>query len=96
MLLVALGTYLLRSSVILATGRAEIPDRVQAVLRLIPAAVLPALVANSLLVQADGLRSFGPWHVAAALATVVAVLTRSVGWTLLVGMVSVWALVALW
>jgi branched-subunit amino acid transport protein len=96
MLLVAAGTFMLRSSVIALAGHRQVPDRAQAVLRLIPAAVLPALVANSLFVQGHDVRPFGPWYVAAALATLVAVRTRSTGWTLLVGMVSVWVLVAVW
>ena len=46
--LVALGTYVMRASVILISAGREIPERVQSTLRLIPAAVLPALVANAL------------------------------------------------
>ena len=96
LLAVAAGTYLMRASVIvLAVGR-EIPDRVQSTLRLIPAAVLPALVANALVFDRGEVRPFGPWYVALALATVVAVRTRSVGWTLAVGMVAVWVLGVFW
>lgn len=96
MLLVALGTYLMRASVVVIAAGREIPERVQSTLRLIPAAVLPALVANALVFEGGEVRPFGPWYVALAVATVVAVRTRSVGWTLGVGMVAVWALGALW
>lgn len=96
MLLVALGTYVMRASVILIAAGRHIPERVQSTLRLIPAAVLPALVANALVFDGGEVRPFGPWYVALALATVVAVRTRSVGWTLGVGMVAVWALSAIW
>ncbi len=93
---VAAGTYVLRASVILAASRTTMPPRVESTLRLIPAAVLSALVANALVFDHGELRPFGPWYVAAAMAAVVALRTRSAGWTLLAGMVSVWVLSALW
>lgn len=93
---VAVGTYLLRASVILAAASQHMPARWEATLRLIPPAVLSALVANALVFDGDHVRSFGPWYVALALAAIVAARTRSVGWTLLSGMVAVWALSAVW
>ena len=95
-LVLAAGTYLFRISVVeLAAGR-DIPARYEAMLQLIPPAVLSALVASSLALENGSIRPFGPWWVAAAISTVVAAKTRSAAWTLAVGMVSVWILTALW
>ena len=96
MLVVAIGTYLMRASVIIAAAGRSIPPRLEATLRLIPAAVLPALVAEAVAFDSDGVRPLGPWYAAMALAVAVAVRTRSVGWTLLVGMGSLWGLDAIW
>ncbi len=96
MIAVAAGTYLMRVSIVVTTAGRTIPPRIQATLRLIPAAVLPALVANALVFEGGEVRPFGPWYVALALATLVAVRWRSVGWTLLSGMGAVWLLTALW
>lgn len=92
----AIGTYLLRVSVIAFAAGREFNVQTTAVLRLIPAAVLPALVANALVFDGDRLRPFGPWYVAFALALVVALRTRSIGWTLSVGMAAVWITTAAW
>jgi branched-subunit amino acid transport protein len=93
---VAVGTYGLRASVILVASRTTMAPRVEATLRLIPPAVLSALVANALVLDHGEVRPFGPWYLAAAIAAVVALRTRSSGWTLLSGMAAVWALSALW
>lgn len=93
---VAVGTYALRASVILVSARTTMAPRVESTLRLIPAAVLSALVANALVFDHGEPRPFGPWYVAAAVAVAVAIRTRSAGWTLLAGMTSVWILSALW
>ena len=96
MLALALGTYLMRVSVIALAADRSIPMRVQSTLRLIPAAVLPALVAEALVFEDTGVRPFGPWYVALALAGAVAAVTRSVGATLLTGIGAVWILDTLW
>ncbi|MEZ5239369.1 MAG: AzlD domain-containing protein [Microthrixaceae bacterium] len=95
-LIAAAGTYLLRVSMIAFTAGRQIPPRTEAVLRLIPAAVLSALVANALVFDDGAPRAFGPWYPAFAAAVIVAAVTRSVGWTLVTGMAAVWALTALW
>lgn len=95
-LVVAVGTYAMRASVILLAAGRRIPPRVAATLKLIPAAVLPALVAEAVAFDGDGLRPFGPWYLALGVAVVVAVWKRSVGWTLLAGMTALWALEAIW
>lgn len=94
-LLAAAGTYLLRVSVIAFAAGREVPERARAVLGLVPVSVLPALVADALVLEGDTVRSFGPWYPAFAVAVAVAVITRSVGWTLAAGMGSVWVLTAL-
>jgi len=96
LLIVSIGTYLLRASVILLAAGRRIPERAESVLRLIPPAVLSALVANALVLDKGEMRPFGPWYLAAVVAVVVAARTKSAGWTLLVGMGTVWALSALW
>jgi branched-subunit amino acid transport protein len=93
-LLAAAGTYLLRVGVIAFAAGRDFPPRVRGVLRLIPAAVLPALVANALVFEDNGLRAFGPWYLAFGAALAVAVRTRSVGWTLSIGMIAVWVTTA--
>ncbi|MFV0315916.1 MAG: AzlD domain-containing protein [Microthrixaceae bacterium] len=95
-LLAALGTYLLRISVVVLVAGRTIPLRLRRTLELIPAAVLPALVANSLVFDGGAVRPFGPWYIALGVALVVSVRTRSVGWTLGSGMVAVLVLAAIW
>jgi branched-subunit amino acid transport protein len=92
--LVALGTYAIRISAVVVLGRAAIPPKVEQTFRLIAPAVMAALVANSLLLDRGELRPPGVWHLAAAVATGVALWTRSVGWTLLVGLLVYWGLEA--
>ena len=95
-LAVALGTYLLRVSMIALLGPTRtIPARVEVALRMVAPAVLAALVATTLLRDDDSFRELGAWHGAALVATLVAVRTRSAAWTLLAGMVAVWAFSAL-
>lgn len=95
-LIAAAGTYFLRVAVIAFAAGRDFPPRIRGVLRLIPAAVLPALVANALVFDDNGIRHFGPWYVAFAAALAVALRTRSVGWTLSAGMIAVWVATAAW
>ncbi len=95
-LLAGLGTYLFRISFIAAAGRFErIPARVEIMLTMIPPAVLAAIAAESLLFEDDSLRGFDEWHIAIAIAGLVALRTKSVALCLGVGMPIVWALAAL-
>ncbi|MFV2063673.1 MAG: AzlD domain-containing protein [Chloroflexota bacterium] len=91
-LMVAGGTFLMRASLVVMLANATIPERVQQALRLVAPAVLAGLVAQTLFITAGDVRPFGTWYIAAAIAALVAWRTRSVGWTLLMGMVAVWAL----
>ncbi len=94
--LVALGTYAIRISAIVVLARRMIPPKVEQTFRLIAPAVMAALVANTLLLDHGAVRPVGLWHLAALVAIGVALWTRSVGWTLLVGLIVYWGLEALW
>ncbi len=93
--IVAAGTLLMRASLVALLANITIPDRVGQGLRLVAPAVLAGLVAQTLFLEAGELRPFGTWYIAAAVAAAVAWKTRSVGLTLIVGMISVWLLEAL-
>ncbi|MGB9641053.1 MAG: AzlD domain-containing protein [Anaerolineales bacterium] len=94
LILGGLATYLTRLSMILLFSRWEIPTWLQRALRLVPAAVFSAIIAQEVLTQNGELNlALGnPRILAAALATVVAWKTRSVLLTILVGMVTLWLL----
>jgi branched-subunit amino acid transport protein len=72
-----------------------IPRRVEQALGLVAPAVLAGLVAQTLFLDHGDMRPLGSWHLAGAVAAVVAWRTRSFGWTLVAGMGSVWLLEAL-
>ncbi|MCB0973639.1 MAG: AzlD domain-containing protein [Actinobacteria bacterium] len=88
--LVGVGTYAFRVSMIVALGRFELSERVRDNLRLIAPAVLSALVARGMLLEGTELRPLSEWHVAGVVAVIVAWRTKSVLWTLFVGMVTLW------
>jgi branched-subunit amino acid transport protein len=90
------GTLLLRVSFIgLARPDTTVPPFAQRALRLVPAAVLSALVAAGLF-RPDGDLDFLSARLAAGIvAIIVAWRTRSVVATLIVGMVTLWILEAL-
>ncbi|MCB1248839.1 MAG: AzlD domain-containing protein [Acidimicrobiales bacterium] len=94
--LVAIGTYAIRSSAIVVLARRTIPPKVEQTFRLIAPAVMAALVANTLLLDHGSVRPVGVWHLAGLVAVGVALWTRSVGWTLLVGLIVYWGLEAIW
>jgi branched-subunit amino acid transport protein len=88
-LLAALGTLLMRSSLVVLLAGVTLPRRVEQGLALVAPAVLAGLVAQTLFLQRGEVRPFGSWYVAAAVAAIVAWRTRSAGWTLLAGMAAV-------
>ena len=92
---VAAGTLLMRASMVTLLAGTTIPVRVEQALGLLAPAVLAGLVAQTLFLEKGEVRPFGTWYVAAAVAALVAWRTRTFGWTLLAGMVSVWLLEAL-
>ena len=91
-LIVAVGTLAMRASMVTLLAEVVIPARVEQALSLVAPAVLAGLVAQTLFLAHGEFRPFGPWYLAAGVAAVVAWRTRSFGWTLLAGMLSVWLL----
>jgi branched-subunit amino acid transport protein len=94
-IVVALGTLAMRASMITLLADVTIPPRAEQALSLVAPAVLAGLVAQTLFLDQGEWRPFGTWYLAGAVAAVVAWRTRSFGWTLLAGMLSVWLLEAL-
>lgn len=92
---VGIGTYLMRSSFILALARRRIPDQVVVALQFVAPAVLSALVV-ALLVDGDGTVAVGvPEASALGAGGLVAYKTRNHILTLVVGMVVFWVIRAL-
>jgi len=89
------GTFAIRLSFLALFGRiGDVPPRLERALRFVPAAVLTALVAPRL-VYLDGAFALGVGNerlVAGAVAAAVAWRTESMLWTIVVGMVTLWAL----
>ena len=84
-----LGTLLIRLSFIHVLDKVRIPERAQAMLAYIPAAVLPALVFPAIFSHADG----GPHPeriIAAAVAAAIAWRFRNMLLTLGAGMATLW------
>jgi branched-subunit amino acid transport protein len=92
---VALGTLAMRASMLTILAGVALPARFEQALGLVAPAVLAGLVAQTLFLEGGELRAFSSWYVAAGVAALVAWRTRSFGWTLVVGMGTVWALEAL-
>ena len=89
----AVGTYLIRvSGILLLGGDRELSPRLRKMLSLVAPAALGAIVANALFLDAGQWRDLGAWHVAAVVATGAALWKRSMGWTLLAGVVAFAAL----
>jgi branched-subunit amino acid transport protein len=87
-------TFLLRFSFLGTLRPDAITPRVRAVLRFVPPAVIAAIVVPALAIR-DGaivLAATNPRPAAAAVALVVAWLTRSVIWTIAAGMAALWLL----
>lgn len=93
--LVAAGTLAMRASLVALLANATIPARVEQALGLVAPAVLAGLVAQTLFLEGGEFRPFDTWYIAAGVAALVAWRTRSVGWTLVVGLGCVWILAAL-
>ena len=91
-----MGTLLIRASFLVGAAGRSAPPLVERVLRLVPAAVLSALVAPALVYDAQRLHlSVANEHLVAGLiAALVAWRTRSVPWTLVIGMLAMWGLKA--
>ena len=87
-------TYAIRLSLILLLGRVEVPPVVRQALRLVPPAVLSAIIFPELLRPggAFDLSLGNPRLLAGVLATLVAWRTKSVLLTIAVGMAALWIL----
>lgn len=91
--LIAVLGFMLRAVFILAADRvAQLPESFQQVLWMIPPAAFAALVLPAVLRPGGEWSGFSPELVAAALAALVAWRTRSITWTIVVGMVAVMVL----
>jgi branched-subunit amino acid transport protein len=97
MLLAGLVTYMIRLSFIWFIGHRSIPPLLRRALRLVPPAVLTAIIFPEIFLPRGQLDlSLGNARLLAALlATLVAWRTRSAVLTIIVGMLSVWLLQAL-
>jgi len=94
MIFAGLFTFLMRLSFILLIGRRDIPSLLSRTLRFIPPAVLSAIVFPELFltngevnISIDNARL-----IAGVIAIVIAWKTKSVVWTILSGMISLWIL----
>jgi len=92
MLLAGLVTFLIRLSFIRIIGHRSIPPLLQRALRLVPPAVLTAIIFPEVFLSSGHLDlSFGNARLLAGLlATLVAWRTRNAVLTIVVGMLSVW------
>ncbi len=94
---IGLVTYAVRVSFILLLGKIELPHLVERALRLVPAAVLPALVVPALLYR-NGLIDVSLGNerlISGVMAIVVVWYTRNVLLTIAVGMGTLWLLQAI-
>ncbi|MFZ5912069.1 MAG: AzlD domain-containing protein [Chloroflexota bacterium] len=96
-LLLAAGTFALRLSFIYLFGKVDMPDWLRRALRFVPASVLAALVFPALVYSNGALDlSLGNARLLAGLGgALVAWRTKNLLWTIVAGMVLLWALQAL-
>ncbi len=94
LLLGGLATYLTRLSMILLFSRWQVPEWLARALRLVPAAVFSAIIAQEVFVRSGQINlSFHNERILAAFAaTLTAWRTKNVLLTLAVGMATLWAL----
>jgi branched-subunit amino acid transport protein len=92
--IIGVGTYLTRLSFIGILGNRKIPGYVERPLRLIAPAVIAAIAIPEVVAPFDVVDiSFGNLRLSAGMiALAVAWKTRSMGWTIAVGMASLWLL----
>jgi len=93
----AVGTWAMRALPIMLHGHVALPSWAERLLRYVPVAALTALVVpGALYIKVDGAYEFAaPRLIAAGVALLVAARTRNVVWTLVVGMIALWAAQAL-
>ncbi len=93
--IVGVGTFVMRASLVTALAGVTIPDRVERTLRLVAPAVLAAIVAQSLFLDDGSARGFSSWHVGGLVAALAVWRTKSVGLALAAGMAAHWIVLAL-
>ena len=93
--LLAAGTLLMRSSLVALLAGVTIPAYVAEALKLVAPAVMAGLLAQTLVLDGAAFRVTPSWYLAAVVAAFVAWRTRSIGLTLVIGMIAVWLLEAL-
>lgn len=96
--IIGIGTYLFRLSFIAIFGRSGVPSWLEAPLRYVAPAVLAAIVAPAVIAPEgtiEMLPATNPKVLAATVASLVALRTKSVAWTIVVGMGALWVLQAL-
>jgi branched-subunit amino acid transport protein len=94
MITVGLLTFLIRLSFIVLLERIKLPEAFQRALRLVPIAVLSAIIAPELGYLKDTLfiSPANPRLLAGIVATLVAYLTKNVVWTIIAGLAVFWIL----
>jgi branched-subunit amino acid transport protein len=90
-------TFALRAAPIVLAGRGELPGALRRGLRMVPAAVLSALIVPDLLMHdtAPSIELINPRLIAGLLAGLIAWRTKSIALTLVVGMAALWIASAL-
>lgn len=86
------GTYLMRVSLIALLGRVTIPPLGERALRLVAPTVLATIAAQGVFTVDGGLRPLDVRHGAAVVAFLIAWRTKSIVWTLIGGMATLWLL----
>jgi branched-subunit amino acid transport protein len=95
-LVIGLGTYLTRLSFVALFGRTGVPAWLEAPLRYVAPAVLAAIVAPAVIAPtgAVDVTLSNPRFLAGVLALLIALRTKSVLWTIGVGMAALWVIQA--
>lgn len=88
--LAGVGTLALRGSFLALFGDRTVPPMLSRALRFVPAAVLTAITVPAVTHAGGELDLTSPRVPAAVLAAIVAWRTRSIAWTIVVGLVAQW------
>ena len=97
MLVIGVGTFLIRFSFIWYFGRGQLRPEIQRILRFVPAAVLSALIVPSFFIsQQAGIALGNPRLWAGLVAAAVAWRARNVLLTISAGMATLWLFSYLW
>lgn len=91
---IGMATFAIRISFVLGLGKVEVSPLVLRILRLVPIAVLTAIIMPQLVLPAGSidLSTGNPRWIAGILAALIAWWTRNVFLTIVVGMVALWLL----